>query len=104
MFERHNKDTLVIVIAITRTRARSLVTRPTPRLLRHRADGHGEPIRASYRTGKTPPGQGHTGARVPVAAIGPQASNVLGVHDQTDLFIHPRRKEKWLVGVTPRPS
>ena len=35
---------------------------------------------------KTPPGQGHTGARVPVAAIGPQASNVLGIRDQTDLF------------------
>ena len=36
--------------------------------------------------GKTPPGQGHTGARIPVMAIGPQASNVLGARDQTDLF------------------
>ena len=43
-------------------------------------------MRVSYATGKTPAGQSHTGARVPVAAIGPQATNVLGVHDQTDLF------------------
>ena len=43
-------------------------------------------MRVSYGTGKTPAGQGHTGARIPVAAIGPQASNVLGVRDQTDLF------------------
>ena len=46
----------------------------------------GVPIRVSYGTGKTPPGQSHTGARVPVAAIGPQATNVMGVRDQTDLF------------------
>ena len=46
----------------------------------------GAPLRVSYGTGKTPSGQGHTGARVPVAAIGPQASNVMGVRDQTDLF------------------
>jgi len=46
----------------------------------------GEPMRVSYGTGKTPPGQGHTGARVPVTAKGPQATNVLGIRDQTDLF------------------
>jgi alkaline phosphatase len=46
----------------------------------------GEPLRVSYGTGKTPSGQTHTGARVPVAAIGPQASNVMGIRDQTDLF------------------
>lgn len=28
----------------------------------------------------------HTGARVPVAAVGPQASNVIGIRDQTALF------------------
>ena len=43
-------------------------------------------MRVSYGTGKTPPGQTHTGARVPVTAKGPQASNVLGIRDQTDLF------------------
>ena len=31
----------------------------------------GVPIRVSYGTGKTPSGMSHTGARVPVAAIGP---------------------------------
>ena len=46
--------------------------RADPRLLRDRQDAAG--------------GQSHTGARVPVAAIGPQATNVMGVRDQTDLF------------------
>ncbi len=32
------------------------------------------------------PARRHTGARIPVMAIGPQASNVLGARDQTDLF------------------
>ena len=40
----------------------------------------------SYGTGKTAPAQTHTGARIPVAAIGPQAANVLGIHDQTELY------------------
>ena len=44
------------------------------------------PIRVSYGTGKTPPGQTHTGARIPVMAVGPQATNVMGARDQTDLF------------------
>jgi alkaline phosphatase len=30
--------------------------------------------------------QAHTGATVRVAAIGPQAANVLGLVDQTELF------------------
>lgn len=34
----------------------------------------------------TPPSQQHTGAVVPVWAIGPQASAVLGTNDHTDLF------------------
>lgn len=46
----------------------------------------GAPMRVSYGTGKTPPGQSHTGSRMPVAAIGPQATNVMGIRDQTDLF------------------
>ena len=50
------------------------------------ATADGAPLRVSHATGKTPPGQQHTGAHVPVAAIGPQASNVMGVRDQTDLF------------------
>jgi alkaline phosphatase len=46
----------------------------------------GATLRVAYATGRTPSTQVHTGARVPVAAIGPQASNVMGVRDQTDLF------------------
>ena len=61
-----------------------MTKRPVLALLHLRVCARSRPV--SYGTGKTPPGQGHTGARVPVAAIGPQASNVMGIRDQTDLF------------------
>ena len=45
---------------------------------------------AGYQSGAAPvasaPSQQHTGTVVPVWAIGPQAANVLGTNDHTDLF------------------
>ncbi len=55
----------------------------------------GDKLRISYgtnggstggTTAPTPPSQQHTGAAVPVMAVGPQAANVTGTIDQTDLF------------------
>lgn len=40
----------------------------------------------TYGTGETPTSQEHTGAQIRVAAQGPQAANVVGVIDQTDIF------------------
>lgn len=37
-------------------------------------------------TSATAPSQQHTGAAVPIMAVGPQASNITGTIDQTDLF------------------
>ncbi len=86
-FQRYNKDTLVVVTA-DHSHTSQIVydNADTPGFYATVQTVEGEPMRVSYGTGKTPPGQGHTGARVPVAAIGPQAANVLGVNDQTDLF------------------
>ena len=39
-----------------------------------------------YATAVFPASQQHTGTEVRIAAKGPQAANVLGVTNQTDLF------------------
>jgi alkaline phosphatase len=86
-FQRHNPSTLIVVTA-DHSHTSQIVgsSSDTPGFYATVQTADGQPLRVSYGTGKTPPGQGHTGARVPVAAKGPQASNVLGVRDQTDLF------------------
>jgi alkaline phosphatase len=43
-------------------------------------------LHVTYGTGSTPTGHGHTGSQIRVAAKGPQAANVVGLIDQTDLF------------------
>lgn len=43
-------------------------------------------MQASYGTGTSPTSQEHTGSQIRVAAQGPQAANVAGLIDQTDLF------------------
>jgi len=86
-FQRANPNTLVVITA-DHSHTSQIVgdTVDTPGFYATVQTADGAPLRVSYGTGKTPPAQQHTGARVPVAAIGPQASNVLGVRDQTDLF------------------
>lgn len=44
------------------------------------------PMKINYATNTPGASQEHTGTQVRIAAQGPQASNVLGVTDQTDLF------------------
>ena len=47
-------------------------------------------MQVTYGTAPTPrrarPSQEHTGSQLRVAAYGPQAANVVGLIDQTDLF------------------
>lgn len=86
-YQRANPETLVVITA-DHSHTSQIVPagQDTPGFYATLESADGAPLRVSYGTGKTPPGQSHTGARVPVAAIGPQASNVMGVRDQTDLF------------------
>lgn len=86
-YQRKNPETLVVITA-DHSHTSQIVPagQDTPGFYATLQSADGVPIRVSYGTGKTPGGQTHTGARVPVAAIGPQATNVMGVRDQTDLF------------------
>jgi alkaline phosphatase len=86
-FQRRHPDTLVIQTA-DHSHTSQIVpdTADPPGFYATVQTVEGAPLRVSYATAKTPAGQLHTGARVPVAAIGPQASNVMGIRDQTDLF------------------
>jgi alkaline phosphatase len=86
-YQRRHDDTLVVITA-DHSHTSQIVgaNQDTPGFYATLETADGFPIRVSYATGKTPSGQTHTGARVPVAAIGPQATNVMGVNDQTDLF------------------
>lgn len=51
----------------------------------------GAPMAVGYGTGPAGGSQQHTGAQVRVAGYGPQAANVAGLTDQTDLFFTMRR-------------
>jgi alkaline phosphatase len=86
-YQRRHDDTLVVITA-DHSHTSQIVPagQDTPGFYATLKTADGFPIRVSYATGKTPGGQTHTGARVPVAAIGPQATNIMGVNDQTDLF------------------
>jgi alkaline phosphatase len=86
-YQRRHDDTLVVITADhSHTSQIVPANQDTPGFYATLETADGFPIRVSYATGKTASGQTHTGARVPVAAIGPQATNVMGVRDQTDLF------------------
>jgi len=86
-YQQSHDDTLVVITA-DHSHTSQIVgaNQDTPGFYATLETADGYPIRVSYATGKSAGGQTHTGARVPVAAIGPQATNVMGVRDQTDLF------------------
>ncbi len=86
-YQRADPRTLVVVTADHAHTSQNVgANQDTPGFYATLLTADGAPIRVTYGTGKTPPGQSHTGARIPVMAIGPQAANVLGAKDQTDLF------------------
>jgi alkaline phosphatase len=85
-YQREHPDTLVVVSAdhghtSQIVEAGSTTTGLTVSL--RTADG--APMTISYATAKGE-SQQHTGTQVRIAAVGPQAANVLGITDQTDLF------------------
>jgi alkaline phosphatase len=83
-FKRHNPDTLIVV---TSDHAHSTQIVPNGSSGRQTATlltADGDPMSVAYSTQAV--GSSHTGSTVRVAATGPQAANVTGLIDQTDLY------------------
>ncbi|HEY8466309.1 MAG TPA: alkaline phosphatase [Solirubrobacterales bacterium] len=83
-YQAENPDTLIVV---TGDHAHSTQIVPGPSSGRQTATlqtADGDPMTVAYSTQAS--GSSHTGAQIRVAASGPQAANVTGVIDQTDLY------------------
>lgn len=94
-FQRNNPDTLIIVTADHSHTSQiiSATSKPVPGAAYATVQTvDGAPLRVAYGTADTGTGataggsQAHTGATVPVWASGPQAANIQGTIDQTDIF------------------
>jgi alkaline phosphatase/streptomycin-6-phosphatase len=104
-FAKTHPDTLIVVTA-DHGHASQIVGLPTDTdhptgllsVLRTRG---GAPMTMSYSTNGFHRSQDHTGTEVRIAAQGPQAANVVGVIDQTDLFL---LLDRAIQGTARRPS
>ncbi|HZO35632.1 MAG TPA: alkaline phosphatase [Solirubrobacteraceae bacterium] len=94
-YQKNHPDTLVIVTADHAHTSQMMYTTSKPAVGTSYATlstVDNAPIRVAYGTADTGSGattsgsQAHTGAEVPVWASGPQAANIQGTIDQTDIF------------------
>jgi alkaline phosphatase len=82
-YQRTHPDTLIVVTA-DHGHATQIVRPGEAKVYGTLQTADGDPLRVGYSTSTS--GQWHTGTQVPVAAKGPQAANVTGTIDQTDLY------------------
>jgi alkaline phosphatase len=86
-YAKKHSDTLVIITGDHAHTSQIIETDATPAGFGIILEtDEGGLMQVSYGTGSTPTGHGHTGSQIRVAALGPQAANVVGLIDQTDLF------------------
>lgn len=83
-YQKANPDTLVIVTGDHSHSTQIVGGNGDGRQTATVLTADGDPMTVAYSTSAS--GSNHTGAQIRVAAIGPQAANVTGVIDQTDLF------------------
>jgi alkaline phosphatase len=91
-YQKHNPDTLVVVTADHGHTSQIVEAgSTTPGVTATLVTVDGAEMTINYATAEPPASQEHTGTQVRIAARGPQAANVLGVTDPTDLFFTVRR-------------
>ncbi len=91
-YQRSHPDTLVIVTADHGHTSQIVEAgSTTPGSTATLVTNEGSEMTINYATSLPGGSQQHTGTQVRVAAGGPQAANVLGVTDQTDLFFTMKR-------------
>ncbi len=92
---RSNPDTLIVVSADHGHTSQIIdpqtATDHSPGAIATLITKDGQPMVLSYGTNLPGRSQSHTGTEVRIAAQGPQAANVVGITDQTDLFHTMRR-------------
>jgi alkaline phosphatase len=91
-YQRSHPDTLVVVTADHGHTSQIVETGTTTTgVTATLTTADGAPMSISYATAPFPASQQHTGTEVRIAAGGPQAANVLGITNQTDLFFTFKR-------------
>ncbi len=86
-FAKRDRNTTVIVTADHAHTSQIVESgENTPGLTATLLTADGQPMTISYGTAPKGGSQEHTGAQVRIAGYGPQAANVVGLTDQTDLF------------------
>lgn len=89
-FARRDRKTLVIVTA-DHARSSQTVDAATPGLSVKLRTARGADMIVAYGMAAAGRSQQHTGSQVRVAGYGPNAANVVGPTDQTDLFVTMKR-------------
>jgi alkaline phosphatase len=84
-YQRFHPDTLVVVTA-DHGHTSQIVEEATLGYTATLRTHDGADMTISYATAEITESQQHTGTQVRIAGVGPQAANVLGVTNQTDLF------------------
>ena len=89
-YAKHHPDTLVVVTAdhghTSQIIEPQTATDHSPGAISTLITADGATMVVNYATNLDGRSQSHTGTQVRIAAQGPQAANVVGVSDQTDLF------------------
>jgi alkaline phosphatase len=91
-FAKKDKNTLVVVTADHAHSSQIVYPGETTLgLTRTLTTNEGAPMTVAYGTSDEGGSQMHTGSQVRIAGYGPQAANVVGLSDQTDLFFTVQR-------------
>lgn len=101
-FQKKNPDTLIIVTGDHAHSTQIVGDGAQGRQTATLQTADGDPMSVAYSTSAS--GSNHTGSQIRVAASGPQAANVTGVIDQTDLFATLLGRTPSKLPATPAPT